>query len=177
MHTTAQTSREYGTFRQKLLLDFGKIVADNNAELALPTQVCLIPCSDHAHWTAEFSTNLHFKISKPEAQLRYLPAKSYRKGELLLILAQLLLFVAWAYNSMAIIGLGVISDRQWYSRALSYSMVQFSGLWCVHVCNLSHGHAIEFWSRSLALCLNCVVLGVLLHLKQSVCLNLHLHTD
>lgn len=41
MHTTAPTSRDFGRFRQQMLLEFGRIIDKHGAKLALPTQVCL----------------------------------------------------------------------------------------------------------------------------------------
>ena len=39
MHTTAVTSRDFGGFRQQLLLAFGRIIDEHDAKLAMPTQV------------------------------------------------------------------------------------------------------------------------------------------
>ncbi len=40
MHTTAPTSRDFGRFKQQMLLEFGSIINKHGAMLALPTQVC-----------------------------------------------------------------------------------------------------------------------------------------
>lgn len=39
MHTTAPTSRDFGRFKQQMLLQFGSIINKHGAKLALPSQV------------------------------------------------------------------------------------------------------------------------------------------
>ncbi|KAK9807577.1 hypothetical protein WJX72_003191 [[Myrmecia] bisecta] len=46
VHTTPPTSREFGSFRQRLLLAIGRIVRKEGARLAYPTQINLVPGLD-----------------------------------------------------------------------------------------------------------------------------------
>lgn len=62
LHTNAATSRDFGSFRQKLLLELGRIVAGHGARLSMPTQVppssslhsCSICYSEPAVWPQSF---------------------------------------------------------------------------------------------------------------------------
>ena len=43
MHTTPSMSRDFGTFRQKVVLKLAQIVKAHDAQLAYPTQVKYFP--------------------------------------------------------------------------------------------------------------------------------------
>ena len=40
VHTTPVASRDWGNFRQRLLMDFGRIINKHAVQFAYPTQVC-----------------------------------------------------------------------------------------------------------------------------------------